>query len=302
MGKRRAQIPESVADQIMFDSDLLCCVCQQQGHHIHHINGYPSNNDPDNLILLCFEHHNQSSVTNNIARKLSQGALRRYREHWYKRVEEKRNDEKITKSESHHHAMVDAVAVIEVRKLGRDIRECELEDVLDPLSRLYIFSDRNCPHARYEILEVVELLSTTTRNRMPREVARQVSSIAYEALSIQSLVRPTEIPFSMEDLEFFEYGLSTGQNLIHDGDKYLDDLRVVEYGAELLWKILRYARINSYSKLIESAIRTFDWVSGGDRSKDADRLIGIYRVHGETGDHRFPDYPDDLVDKILSPD
>jgi 5-methylcytosine-specific restriction endonuclease McrA len=59
MRKKRKAIPGSVADEVMFKADLSCCVCEKRDDHIHHLDQDPSNNDIDNLALLCFEHHNQ---------------------------------------------------------------------------------------------------------------------------------------------------------------------------------------------------------------------------------------------------
>jgi len=59
----------------------------KKGDHIHHLDGNPSNNNIDNLALLCFEHHNMASVTGNLSKKLSRLTILNYREHHYKVIE-----------------------------------------------------------------------------------------------------------------------------------------------------------------------------------------------------------------------
>jgi len=45
--------------RLMFNADHTCCICQQKGKpvQINHIDSDPSNNDYDNLIVLCLDHH-----------------------------------------------------------------------------------------------------------------------------------------------------------------------------------------------------------------------------------------------------
>src|SRR5437588_386445 len=122
MPKRRKPIPPRIADDVMFMADLLCCVCERRGHHIHHIDEDPSNNDIDNLVLLCFEHHEEVTVQGGMTRKLTPKLLRRYRSELYRKVEAKRNLPKLDDSssglaqldEDHlYQLMLDAVTSIE---------------------------------------------------------------------------------------------------------------------------------------------------------------------------------------------
>jgi 5-methylcytosine-specific restriction endonuclease McrA len=68
--KARPPVPAEIVDRVLFDSDLLCCVCHRRGHHIHHVDGNPGNNELSNLVLLCFEHHHEATV-----RAASRGAF-----------------------------------------------------------------------------------------------------------------------------------------------------------------------------------------------------------------------------------
>jgi hypothetical protein len=88
----RTEVPQEIADQVIFESDRTCCVCRTWGRPIqlHHIDENPSNHDPANLAVLCFDCHRDTQITGGFDRKLSAGQVRHYREDWLTRVENKR--------------------------------------------------------------------------------------------------------------------------------------------------------------------------------------------------------------------
>ncbi len=49
MKKKRRKVPQEIVDEVAYRSDLLCAVCETPGHHIHHIDGNPSNNVSRNV-------------------------------------------------------------------------------------------------------------------------------------------------------------------------------------------------------------------------------------------------------------
>ena len=55
MGKQRVSIPNDLAAEVMFASDRTCCVCRLEKHkvQIHHIDENPTNNNYDNLAVIC---------------------------------------------------------------------------------------------------------------------------------------------------------------------------------------------------------------------------------------------------------
>ena len=89
--KDRIPVPEDVATLLMFRSDRTCCVCHERGEpiQIHHIDEDPSNNDPDNLAVLCFHCHDETQITGGLA-KLDAAQVTYYRDDWHRRVEGRR--------------------------------------------------------------------------------------------------------------------------------------------------------------------------------------------------------------------
>lgn len=50
---RRPRIPKAIEDALLVSCQHRCCICQNFGVQIHHIDGDPTNNREDNLIPLC---------------------------------------------------------------------------------------------------------------------------------------------------------------------------------------------------------------------------------------------------------
>src|ERR1700752_866453 len=86
MGKKRIPIPKLVANEVMTKSEGNC-YCGKRGAHIHHLDEDPSNNNFDNLILLCFEHHHEASIKGGLMRQLTPDQLKTLRNKLYRKNE-----------------------------------------------------------------------------------------------------------------------------------------------------------------------------------------------------------------------
>lgn len=90
--KNRIAIPNEVAAQVLFLSDRTCCVCNEKGKNvqIHHIDEKPSNKNPQNLSVLCFECHNDTMIKGGFGRKLTASQIILYRNEWLSRVKSRK--------------------------------------------------------------------------------------------------------------------------------------------------------------------------------------------------------------------
>lgn len=88
----RPKIPQKTVDELMFETDHTCSICQKKGKpvHINHIDGNPSNNKISNLIVLCLEHHDEVSRKSPIGKGYSAGELRKYKNYWEYQVKKRR--------------------------------------------------------------------------------------------------------------------------------------------------------------------------------------------------------------------
>ncbi|WKA29331.1 HNH endonuclease signature motif containing protein [Bradyrhizobium roseum] len=88
----RTRIPDDVTTEVLYQHDRICCVCNEPGKavQLHHIDEDPSNHDPDNLAVLCLQHHEETQISGGFGRKLRAVDVSRYREEWTRRIQERR--------------------------------------------------------------------------------------------------------------------------------------------------------------------------------------------------------------------
>lgn len=88
--KERVPIPDVVAAEVLFRADRTCCVCRVRSKpvQIHHIDDDPSNNDPSNLSVLCFDCHRETQIRGGFDRKLDADQVRLYRDDWNRIIDD----------------------------------------------------------------------------------------------------------------------------------------------------------------------------------------------------------------------
>lgn len=87
---QRVRVPESLRREVMYESAYRCAVCQSGGKHIHHIDKDSSNNEKDNLVLLCVDHHDEAHTTRENSLNLTAARLKHARMRWTSKVRERR--------------------------------------------------------------------------------------------------------------------------------------------------------------------------------------------------------------------
>ncbi len=92
MTKVRTLIPYNIVADMMYASDRTCCACSERGKSIiiHHIDENPSNNEFENLSVLCLECHNEAHLKGGFGRKLNSDLVIKYRNEWLQRVKSRR--------------------------------------------------------------------------------------------------------------------------------------------------------------------------------------------------------------------
>lgn len=90
--KQRIPIPRDEAAEALYLADRTCCVCTTPGRpvQLHHIDGDPANNRPENLAVLCLECHNLTLLAGGFGRQLDAAQVIRYRDEWLATVRGRR--------------------------------------------------------------------------------------------------------------------------------------------------------------------------------------------------------------------
>jgi len=90
----RKKLAPNVYDRMLASNAQVCCVCKRRGIgvNIHHVDHDPSNNDPENLAVLCVSdhdtHHRPAANPALTHLELSASEIRRYKSEWEAFVEE----------------------------------------------------------------------------------------------------------------------------------------------------------------------------------------------------------------------
>jgi hypothetical protein len=81
MSKRQG-MSEQLKNKLLVEANHACTICGHSGVQIHHIDGDPTNNTEDNLIVLCLAHHDEaerSKASKGLSANLTREALREYK-------------------------------------------------------------------------------------------------------------------------------------------------------------------------------------------------------------------------------
>jgi len=116
MAKNRTEIPAEIAAQVLFNHDRTCCVCRTPAKpvQIHHIDEDPSNHNPENLAVLCFDCHRETQIRGGFDRKLNGDQIILYRDNWIEIVSQTRALTEATKLTDKPRSFEEATSLAEI--------------------------------------------------------------------------------------------------------------------------------------------------------------------------------------------
>ncbi|NQU76069.1 MAG: hypothetical protein HQ546_07145 [Planctomycetes bacterium] len=90
---KRITIPKKIEKEVLTKSRRRCCICfglnaddsVRQGQ-LAHLDQKRTNNDPDNLAFLCFDHHNQYDSKPSQSKNFTIQEVKRYRKQLYDHI------------------------------------------------------------------------------------------------------------------------------------------------------------------------------------------------------------------------
>lgn len=246
MSKSRKKIPGHIEADIMFKSHLQCCVCQQKGDHIHHIDENPSNNNLDNLILLCFKHHELATIKGNLSKKLTKPTLLKYREEHYRNIENERRaksksfDKPLIESNLTEEKLLEisknALIIIELEKIKERYFKAEWKEKSEILSELHKYAHHTNIRLAFEVLQFLSMAANQTRSGMPEQ----------NALGIYSTLSDFIPHFDAEEqIHFVELGkesIDIAFSITYDSFIYLRKLSVAIWGLTIVNEIYLIAK------------------------------------------------------------
>jgi hypothetical protein len=129
--KSRIKINVDLRDQMLFESNRICCICTEQGKdvQIHHIDENSANNDYDNLVVICLDCHSKVHQKGGFGRNWTVGQLQQYKIEWIERVENrKREADKLASLQS----------VTGIQNFQSQLDELNYKDINDPILSTYL--------------------------------------------------------------------------------------------------------------------------------------------------------------------
>lgn len=128
----RIKISEDLADTLLFECNRTCCICTNAGKdvQIHHIDENSSNNNYDNLIVLCLNCHSDVHSKGGFGRNWTLGQLQQHKREWIVRV-------KLRKQEADKLASIQQVTG-EIQNNAPDLADLDYKDIDDPVLLRYL--------------------------------------------------------------------------------------------------------------------------------------------------------------------
>lgn len=128
----RKNIPSPLRSKLLLANQHACCICGNPGVQIHHIDGNNSNNNPENLAVICLPHHNEATAPQGLTAKLRPEEIAAYKKRW-----EEACYDRVLKGARARTAffMVDYKNAERIRQLFAQLGVNEYEDAYQILSR-----------------------------------------------------------------------------------------------------------------------------------------------------------------------
>jgi hypothetical protein len=88
----RVKVPINTQALVLFKANHMCSVCNDSSKKviIHHIDGNSSNNNVENLIVICLQHHAEIESKSTVSKGFSIEEVKRYKNDWEQRVTNRR--------------------------------------------------------------------------------------------------------------------------------------------------------------------------------------------------------------------
>ncbi len=297
--KNRVKIPEKTAIDIMFWSNRQCCVDQKPGVHIHHLDENPSNNDIDNLALLCFECHDEASKRGGLSRRLSPGVIKRYREEHYKKINTTRSHHLVnTKKQSYNdtlNASIEGYVLVELAKIKAEYFESVSMDRNSILKKMAAFKEFNFPSICFELYKFLERISYETRSGLPFKMIETIVNL------IEDYFPEKHEGITKSELEEIgKLSIQIAFGIIYDTSIYSHKYYSMSLGYDLLQFINEVSISinssdlkNSLSLILENLESTLNR-SGREDLDIAKHIFYSYKKHIIEGDFQPPIFNNEI--------
>jgi len=299
------KIPKKIATEVIYKSDRKCCICKEEGVHIHHLKG-KNDNRFENLVFLCFKHHDEVSKSGGLSRNLTPEIIIAYRDDHYKEIEIMRNNRKAVINNDISQlteellltASMNAQIILEIDKIAEDFFNSNVKDdkILNRLAKYEPHTNNRIALAVFEFLDRV---ADMTRTGIPADIHL---SILFLIDSFFPDVKNFENV--NETVELGNMCIDIGFNITYDSAIYLKKLRVVMYGLTIIKCVYIKAKefqieelLNRVSEIYSEIEASLERPERNDLSETME-LVAIMKSDLDSRGLRFPSLPQHLMSLI----
>jgi uncharacterized protein YifN (PemK superfamily) len=219
MLKQRVNIPINIQVKVLYRSAKACAVCRNSTDlHFHHIDQNPSNNNEDNIIVLCTHCHGEAHTKHDLSQNLDERKLKEMKRSWELEVEEK---SKQAMTDNHGSSMVNW-AYFNFDQLPKYICNSGIEykdryydylidhKIIDEDAQVIVSDDRNEDVQYRNIFKVLSFNNSHYLKQyyenMTNEIIRKVNPYELDAMwtktEIKALLKVNDLIFFMNGLFF----------------------------------------------------------------------------------------------------
>ncbi len=215
--KERVPIPEDIEATVLFESDHTCCICHDRNRQvqIHHIDDDPSNNDPENLRVLCLC-HDQTQISGGFGRKYKPAEIKLYRDSWLKLVASTRATISAVEQSSPKHSKEESLDLIDKRqsllpleeriKLIKDKTRCLIKCLIQDKNMVTIsYHTFSYGNDRDLQLEIKSILSLVGQMFSPKEKYRVTILYPKPSHNIEGLDQPELLTMEVPASHVYNY-------------------------------------------------------------------------------------------------
>jgi hypothetical protein len=307
----RKKISDEIQAEVIFKSNRECVICDnhKRGDHIHHIDGENSNNKFENLAFLCFDCHNEASLTGSLRKKLTPKTIIKYRDFKYKAVAiERENSLKIFNSPVNELTTEDllttsknALIIIEIEKLKEEYFSAEWTERSEILSKLHKFSDHTNFRVAVDVFNFLSLAADQTRSGMTINVASTILSSILKFFPYSDNEADND-----KTIELANECANIAFSLLYDTTIYIKNYEIAMYGLTILKYIYKKGKQQKLQPLIDRVNETYLEIERKllrpERNDlgEALQLVKEFRTDIEEGTLSFPILSDNLMKLIYS--
>lgn len=265
--KKRPKLSDKVTADILFRADHKCCICRKSdiNPQNHHIDGNPSNNDPDNIAPLCPNCQDKIHKRGGTSKAYSQEEIKMYRDEWYKnigerrKIKDKQDDIIEVRSKSKNFGMLSTLAQYDVMRIRYEIEIArdDWKEIEKLLIKLNSYGREFGYEVRREVLSAVYEATDYVRFGTTIDLIRAATNVVYNSIPLYSLRGPASHKITKKDIELIKMAGEIGFDILYDASKYFREIKIVKEGADLLARILRYAQINKLDELEKEILQHF---------------------------------------------